>query len=118
MKIALKRVYEKASPADGYRVLVDRLWPRGMSKANAHLDEWLKCLAPSEELRKWFGHDPARWGEFRMRYVSELKHHREQLRALAATARKKPVTLVFAARDEERNNAVVIKQYLQMLGPR
>jgi uncharacterized protein YeaO (DUF488 family) len=73
MKIALKRVYEKASPADGCRVLVDRLWPRGVSKADAHVDEWLKCLAPSEELRKWFGHDPARWGEFRRRYLDLLE---------------------------------------------
>ena len=116
MTIDLKRVYEKPSPRDGYRVLVDRLWPRGVSKDAARLDAWMKHIAPSHELRKWFHHDRSRWAEFRRRYLSELRSHREELRRLARRSRKERVTLVFGARDEERNHAVVLKQYLKMLG--
>lgn len=115
MFLSLKRAYEKPEPNDGYRVLVDRLWPRGVSKRQARIDEWLKEIAPSEPLRRSF--HPARlsWGEFRRRYLSELKAHREELRSIARRARREPVTLVYAARDEKRNNAVVLKQYLEML---
>jgi uncharacterized protein YeaO (DUF488 family) len=105
-----KRIYEPASPTDGYRVLVDRLWPRGVAKDAAHLDEWLREIAPSDELRKWFGHDPTRWPEFARRYRDELAApdktgQIERLRALTAD---RTVTLLFAARDEAHNNAVVI----------
>lgn len=116
MPLELKRVYENPSPRDGYRVLVDRLWPRGVSKDAAQLDAWMKHIAPSDELRKWFHHDRQKWAEFRRRYLSELKDHREELRRLARRSRQERVTLVFGARDEERNHAVVLKQYLKMLG--
>jgi uncharacterized protein YeaO (DUF488 family) len=113
--IALKRVYETPTTKDGYRLLVDRLWPRGVSKESARLDEWMKQVAPSDELRKWFHDDPSRWAEFRRRYLSELKVHRDELRQLAR-AKSERVTLVFSASDEAHNNAVVVKQYLRMLG--
>jgi len=116
--IALKRAYDDPSPQDGYRVLVDRLWPRGISKETARLDAWPKEVAPTVELRKWFHADRSRWGEFRRRYLAELKAHREQLRPLAERARDGRVTLVYSANDEERNNAVVLRQYLRMLGGR
>jgi len=115
MPIALKRAYEKAGPEDGYRVLVDRMWPRGVSKVEAELDEWIKSIAPSDQLRKWFHSDRSQWGEFRRRYLSELKEHREDLRKLAQRARSEQVTLVYSSRDREHNNAVVVKQYLNML---
>jgi uncharacterized protein YeaO (DUF488 family) len=110
MAIRQKRAYEPPAPRDGYRVLVDRLWPRGVSKEHAAIDEWLKELAPSDALRKWFGHDPARFREFRARYEEELKSERprELLAALAKRAARKTVTLVYAAKDEEHNNAVVL----------
>jgi uncharacterized protein YeaO (DUF488 family) len=116
MSIELKRAYDKPSPQDGYRVLVDRLWPRGISKQDAELDLWMKEISPSDELRKWFHHDRSQWGEFRRRYLSELKEHREALRPLAQRARGERVTLVYSAKDEKHNNAVVLKQYLKMLG--
>ncbi|MCO6411484.1 MAG: DUF488 family protein [Thiogranum sp.] len=116
MPIKLKRAYDKASSGDGYRVLVDRLWPRGVSKSDARLDDWLKTIAPSDELRKWYHDDRSRWAEFRRRYLAELKAHREQLRPLAERAGKQRVTLVYALNDAERNNAAVLKQYLKMLG--
>lgn len=116
MSIRLKRVYDEPSSDDGHRVLVDRLWPRGLSKADAKLDDWVKSAAPSDDLRKWFHRDRSRWGEFRRRYLSELKEHRDDLRPLAEQARKERVTLLYAVRDERRNNAVVLKQYLKMLG--
>ncbi|MEX2580489.1 MAG: DUF488 family protein [Verrucomicrobiales bacterium] len=116
MPVKLKRAYDKPSSDDGYRVLVDRLWPRGVSKTEAELDDWLKAIAPSDELRKWYHTDRSRWAEFRRRYLSELKEHREDLRPLAEKARKETVTLVFAMNDEERNNAVALKHYLEMLG--
>ncbi len=109
--VRIKRVYEGASPRDGRRILVDRLWPRGIKKENAALDEWLKEIAPSNELRKWFGHDPSRWQEFRKQYKKELaaKHELiEKLRREAAAGRG--VTLLYAARDEVHNNAVVLKE--------
>lgn len=118
MTVNLKRAYERPSPDDGHRILVDRIWPRGLSKAGAKLDQWLKTIAPSNELRKWYHRDPSRWSEFRRRYLSELKAHRDELRALVEKAEKEPVTLLYSAKDEQHNNAVVLKQYLKMLGIR
>jgi uncharacterized protein YeaO (DUF488 family) len=111
-RIALKRAYEPAAPRDGTRVLVDRLWPRGVSKEAAAIDHWMKELAPSTELRKWFGHDPARWPEFRRRYTAELRQQAEAVAQLRALARKGRVTLVYAAHDEEHNDAVVLRTVL------
>jgi uncharacterized protein YeaO (DUF488 family) len=115
MPIALKRAYEPPAPEDGYRVLVDRLWPRGVPKGEAQLDEWMKDVAPSDELRRAYHSGALRWGEFRLRYLSELKSHRDTLRPLAQRARRERVTLIFSSRDEEHNNALVLRQYLQML---
>lgn len=115
MPVQIKRAYDSPSPEDGFRVLVDRLWPRGVSKDDAKLDDWLKSAAPSDELRKWFHTDRSRWDAFRKKYLAELKAHREILRPLAERARKERVTLVYSAKDEARNNAVVLKQYLKML---
>ncbi len=110
--VKIKRIYDEPAPGDGRRVLIDRLWPRGISKDEAGIDEWLKEVAPSDELRKWFGHEPARWEEFRRRYREELKVHGEILERLRSEARKGTVTLLFAARDAEHNNAVVLKEML------
>ena len=112
----LKRVYEEPSPQDGFRVLVERLWPRGLSKDRARVDLWLKDVAPSTELRKWFGHDPAKWKEFQERYIAELTELQtktDALRLLKEKAREGVVTLVYAAHDEEHNSALVLKQFLQ-----
>ena len=114
--VKLKRAYEPPDPGDGTRVLVDRLWPRGVSKANAAVDLWLKDLAPSTELRKWFGHDPSRWQEFRERYATEVRQHQEAYDQLRELARKGPVTLVYSAHDEVHNDAVVLRSLL--LGPK
>lgn len=115
--IKLKRIYEPPAEGDGERLLVDRLWPRGLSKDAARLSQWLKDLAPSEELRRWYGHDPARWPEFQERYRRELlKPTRSALlEKVMELARKGPVTLLYAARDPERNNAVVLKKLLEEL---
>jgi uncharacterized protein YeaO (DUF488 family) len=110
--IKLKRAYERRVADDGVRVLIDRLWPRGVSKAAAAIDEWAKDIAPSTALRKWFGHDPARWQEFRRRYAKELRQHPEELARLRALAKQGPVTLVFSARDEHHNDAVVLRGLL------
>ena len=110
--LRMKRAYESAEPEDGARILVDRLWPRGVSKDKAHLDDWMKDIAPSTELRQWFGHDSDRWTEFRKRYRAELQGHGEQLDRIRALARKGVVTLVYSARDEEHNDAVVLKEVL------
>ena len=113
MTINLKRAYEPAVPADGYRVLADRLWPRGFSKAKAHIDLWLKDVATTHDLRKWFGHDPERWPEFRTKYQSELKNRKDLLEQLKQIELEhKAITLVHAAKDERRNNAVVLKETL------
>lgn len=112
MGIAIKRIYEDAARSDGERVLVDRLWPRGISKEKAALDEWARDIAPSDQLRKWFGHDPAKWTQFRKRFTAELDANEESWKPLLARARKHRVTLLFAARDEAHCNAVVIKAYL------
>jgi uncharacterized protein YeaO (DUF488 family) len=113
MTVRTKRAYEAAEPEDGYRVLVERLWPRGVTKEAAHLDEWAKDLAPSPELRRWFGHDPARFDEFRRRYREELDGHDDSLDALRRRARGGPVTLVYGARDTEHNGAVVLAELLR-----
>ncbi len=117
--IALKRVYEPFDPDDGDRILVERLWPRGMTRAGAHLSAWLKDLAPSPELRRWFGHDPGRWEEFRRRYEAELAapEKRALLLRVADRARNGRVSLVFAARDVEHNAAVVLKDLIERQAP-
>jgi uncharacterized protein YeaO (DUF488 family) len=111
-RVQLKRAYLPAAATDGARILVDRLWPRGVRKSVAAIDLWLKDVAPSTALRKWFGHDPARWPEFRRRYALELRGHHDELAGLRALARTKTVTLVFAARDELHNDAVVMRDVL------
>src|SRR6185437_9250019 len=111
-EVRLKRAYEPAAPADGVRILVDRLWPRGVSKAKAAIDHWLRELAPSHELRRWFGHDVDRWDEFRLRYRAELEQHPEALDQLRRLAREGRITLVFGARDETHNDAVVLRDIL------
>lgn len=109
----LKRAYEPASKEDGFRVLVERLWPRGVSKAKARLDLWLKDVAPSPELRKWFGHDPVKWNEFRKRYRAELKDHADALKLLRDKAKSGPVTLVYGSKDQEHNAAAALREVLQ-----
>ena len=111
-RVKLKRAYVSPSAKDGTRVLVDRLWPRGVKKADAAIDHWAKELSPSPELRKWFGHDPARWGEFHRRFAIELRQHADQLKELRETARQGTITLVYAAHDEEHNDAVVLRDVL------
>jgi uncharacterized protein YeaO (DUF488 family) len=113
MDVRLKRVYEQAAAADGYRVLIDRLWPRGVSRGEARLDEWARKLAPSSELRRWFGHDPSRFEEFRRRYTEELAAHEPELRELRRRARGGTLTLVYGARDTEHNDAVVLAEVLR-----
>jgi uncharacterized protein YeaO (DUF488 family) len=108
----IKRVYEKPEKSDGIRILVDRLWPRGLTKEKAGIDLWLKDIAPSTELRKWFGHDPEKWKEFRKRYSAELKKNEEQLSLLKDQVKKGSVTLVYGAKDEEHNEALVLKELL------
>lgn len=111
--INIKRVYDDKSQDDGYRVFIDRLWPRGVKKEDAHFDEWLKDLAPSTELRKWFDHDPDRFDEFRKRYKKELQEHKDDLDKLRKRAKTEKITLLYAAKDEEMNNAVVVKEILE-----
>ncbi len=110
--IALKRAYEAPDAADGARLLIDRLWPRGIKKADAAIERWLKELAPSTELRRWFGHEIERWPEFRRRYRAELAQHRELVEELRALARRQRVTLVYGAKDETHNDAVVLAELL------
>jgi uncharacterized protein YeaO (DUF488 family) len=114
--IKLKRVYEEPSKEDGERVLVERLWPRGLSKERAAVDLWLKDVAPSAELRQWFNHDPAKWDEFRQRYWRELEHNPEPVTLLRKKGRAGTVTLVYAARDEEHNGALALQQFLKRRG--
>jgi uncharacterized protein YeaO (DUF488 family) len=113
--IKLKRVYAPAEAADGRRFLVDRVWPRGIRKDAARVEAWLKEIGPSNELRTWFGHDPRRWAEFRRRYRRELDAHRDLLAPLLAAARQGDITLVYSARDEDHNQAVVIRDVLEEL---
>lgn len=113
LKLRVKRAYESPASSDGTRVLVDRLWPRGLRKATARLDAWLKEIAPSDALRRWFGHDPAHWREFQERYFAELDAKPGAWRGVLERARNGIVTLLYAARDPERNNAVALKLYLE-----
>ncbi len=113
MDIRLKRAYEPASPEDGYRVLVDRFWPWGVAKDAARIDLWLWEVPPSAELRKWFGHDPAKWAWFRTRYFREMDDRPEAVAQLRALAREGVVTLVYGAKDQEHNDAVALNDYLE-----
>lgn len=114
-KLKLKRVYEAPDKDDGTRILVDRLWPRGLTKQRAKVDLWLKEIAPSTELRKWFGHDPKKWRSFRARYETELKRHPDQLKLLRSKAKEGTVTLIYGARDQEHNEALVLKDFLERM---
>jgi uncharacterized protein YeaO (DUF488 family) len=118
MKVRLKRAYEPPAPSDGYRVLIDRLWPRGVSRNQASLDGWERELSPSAELRQWFGHEPTRFEEFRRRYIEELRQQRPLLTELRRRAREGTLTLVYAARDSEHNDAVVLAAVLRRGLPR
>lgn len=111
-RIRIKRAYEKPSRGDGTRILVDRLWPRGVKKADASISRWMKDVAPSTQLRKWFGHDPARWEEFRRRYEAELAAKPQLIGELRELARKGPLTLVYSAHDEQHNQAIVLRDVL------
>ncbi|HVY77658.1 MAG TPA: DUF488 family protein [Solirubrobacterales bacterium] len=113
MQIQVKRIYDRPTTGDGRRVLVDRLWPRGVSRERAELDEWERALAPSPELRRWFGHRPARFAEFRLAYIDELRQQRSRLRKLRASARDGPVTLLYAAHDPDHNHAIVLAEVLR-----
>lgn len=113
MTIDLKRAYDPPATGDGRRILVDRVWPRGIAKDDLRIDAWLKDLAPSTELRKWFGHDPAKWDEFRKRYARELEQRSETLEELVEKARAGRVTLIFSAKDTEHNNAVALRENLE-----
>ncbi len=111
--IRIKRVYEPYASEDGKRFLIDRLWPRGISKVRLRFDEWLRDIAPTTELRKWFGHDPAKWREFQRRYRAELRSHSDEVKILLQAARHGNVTLLYGAKDEEHNDAVVLRQFLE-----
>ena len=113
MNIKLKRVYAQPEKDDGMRILVDRLWPRGLTKVKASVDLWLKDIAPSTELRKWFGHDPAKWKQFQTRYRKELREKKDALKLLKQKSKEQTVTLVYGARDEEHNEALVLKKILE-----
>ena len=113
LDVRLKRAYEPAAASDGERILIDRIWPRGITREEAQLDEWARELAPSTELRRWFAHDPARFGEFRRRYTAELAAQEGKLRELRRRARAGTVTLVYGARDAEHNDAVVLAEILR-----
>jgi uncharacterized protein YeaO (DUF488 family) len=110
--VKIKRIYEEPDPADGRRILVDRLWPRGRSKELARVDWWLKEIAPSDELRRWFGHDPAKWAEFKTRYREELEAKLPLLEELRSLAAQESITLLYAARDREHNNAELLRELL------
>ena len=113
MSVRVKRVYDEPDKNDGYRVLVDRLWPRGMAKRNAHIDEWAKEIAPSTALRKWFKHGSGKWTEFKKKYSAELGQHREEIERVAEKAKKQTVTLLFSARNTEQNNVIALKEYIE-----
>ena len=113
MNIKIKRVYERPDKDDGVRILVDRLWPRGLTKERARVDLWLKEIAPSTELRKWFAHDPDKWKSFRGRYETEIRHNADLIKLVKQKAMKGTVTLVYGARDERHNEALVLKQFLE-----
>lgn len=110
--VKLKRAYDPPTVGDGKRILIDRLWPRGVRKSDAAIHEWMKDIAPTTALRKWFMHDPARWQEFRRRYLSELQQHPDEIDRLRTLARQGPITLVFSAHDEAHNDAIVLRDLL------
>ena len=112
-EVRIKRAYDEAEPGDGYRILIDHVWPRGISRERARLDEWARELAPSDGLRKWFDHEPARFARFRTRYRHELAGQAERVQALRERAARGPLTIVYAARDREHNNAVVLAELLR-----
>lgn len=114
MELKIKRVYEKPAKEDGERILVDRLWPRGLTKEKAGIDTWLKEISPTTELRKWFGHDPAKWKEFQKRYFNELNENKEAVDILKDHIKNGAVTLVYGAKDEEHNEALVLKEWLEL----
>ena len=113
MNIKIKRAYERRDKDDGVRILVDRLWPRGLTKEKANVDLWLKEIAPSTELRKWFGHDPVKWKSFRGRYETEIRHNEDLIKMLKQKAREGTITLIYGARDEKHNEALVLKRFLE-----
>lgn len=113
--IHVKRIYDPAAPADGYRILVDRLWPRGMAKDAAHIDRWMKEIAPSTALREWLHQDPGRWNDFRKQYIAELKGSAAVEELLAIIRQQATVTLLYAARDETHNHALVLREYVSKL---
>lgn len=114
--IKIKRIYEKYSSDDGYRILIDRLWPRGISKGNAHIDLWLKEIAPTNHLRKWFSHDPKKWESFKKKYIKELKDNKSLLDQIKDLQKEhKTITLIFSAKDEQHNNAIVLDEVLHTL---
>ncbi len=110
--IKIKRIYDPVSADDGKRIYIDRLWPRGMKKEEMKIDEWLKEISPSDTLRKWFGHDPSRYAEFKKRYTKELEKHSEILERIKKEGKRKTVTLLFSSKDEEHNNATVMRELL------
>lgn len=113
-QINIKRVYEDWEESDGYRILVDRLWPRGVSKEKAQLDVWIKEIAPTDELRKWFGHEAPKWDEFKRKYITEIKENNKgQVQLIDAVTGQKKVTLLFGAKDQEHNQAVVLQEWLE-----
>jgi len=113
MTILIKRVYDSPDKKDGYWVLIDRLWPRGMKKEDARIDEWVKEIAPSNELRKWYGHDPAKWEEFKRRYFKELEDHPLEVEQLAKKVSEMTVTFLFSSKETRLNNAVALKEYIE-----
>ena len=115
MGVKIKRLYNKLAKSDGHRVLVDRIWPRGLRKSEVRIDEWLRELAPSTGLRKWFKHDPGKWNQFKKKYAVELKKRREEVEKLARESRKRTVTLLFGAKDTAHNNALALKEYIEEL---
>ncbi|MBW7867363.1 MAG: DUF488 domain-containing protein [Brumimicrobium sp.] len=115
VNISIKRIYEESSPTDGYRILVDRVWPRGVSKEKANIEEWMKEIAPSTPLRKWFNHEVDKYAEFKKKYSEELKSNKELLEKIHAIAKKQQVTLTYGAKDEEHNQAVVLKEVIERM---
>ena len=111
--VRIKRVYAAAAPEDGFRILVDRLWPRGLKKEEAAIDEWMKEVAPSDALRTWFSHDPAKWQEFKKRYSEELSDKAAPVERLRKKIKVEPVTLLYSAKDEEHNNALILREFLE-----
>lgn len=116
MPIGIKRVYDAPEPHDGFRILIDRIWPRGLTKEAVRVDLWLKDIAPSTPLRQWFGHDPRKWPEFKKRYFTELEDRRDLVRQILDQAKHGRVTLVFGAKDEKHSNAQALKEYLDAFG--